>query len=64
MAPEFLQEFPDAVFLGIDVESLLGDAEISSLKTKVPVREGHNFDRTVGSASNFDRSLRTLFSLV
>jgi len=26
-----LQEFPDSVFLGVDVEPLLGDAEVSSL---------------------------------
>jgi len=25
------------------VESLLGDAEVSSLETSVPVRKGHNF---------------------
>jgi len=28
---KFLQEFPEAVFLGVDVESLLGAAEVSSL---------------------------------
>jgi hypothetical protein len=38
-----LQEFPDAVFLGVDVESLLDDAEVSSLETRVLVRKGHNF---------------------
>jgi hypothetical protein len=27
---KILQEFPDAVFLGVNVESLLGDAEVSS----------------------------------
>ena len=43
MAPKFLKEFPDAVFLGVDGESLLGDADIWSLETKVPVREGQNF---------------------
>jgi len=26
-----LQEFPDAVFLPVDVESLLGEAEVSAL---------------------------------
>jgi len=36
-------EFPDTVFLGVDVESLLGAAEVSSLQTSVPVRKGHNF---------------------
>jgi hypothetical protein len=40
---KFLQDFPDAVFLGVDVESLLGDAEESSLETGVPVPKGHNF---------------------
>jgi len=38
-----LQEFADVVFLGVDVESLLGDAEVSSAATSVPVRKGHNF---------------------
>jgi hypothetical protein len=33
----------DAVFLGVDVESLLGEAEVSPLETRVPVRQGHNF---------------------
>ena len=37
------QEFPDAVFLGVDVESLLGEAVVSALHTSVPVRKGHNF---------------------
>jgi len=40
---KILQEFPDAVFLGVDVESLLDDAEVSSSATRVPVRKGHNF---------------------
>ena len=35
--------FPDAVFLGVDVKSLLGEEEVSSLETIVPVRKGHNF---------------------
>jgi len=43
IALKFLQEFPEAVFLGVHVESLLGEAEVSSLKTRVPVRNGHNF---------------------
>jgi hypothetical protein len=40
---KFSQEFPDAVFLGINVESLLGEEEVSSIETSVPVRKGHNF---------------------
>jgi len=34
---------PNAVLLGVDVESLLGEEEVSSLETGVPVRNGHNF---------------------
>jgi hypothetical protein len=40
---KILQEFPDAVFLGVDVESLLGDAQVSSPATRKPFRKGHNF---------------------
>jgi len=40
---KFLQEFPDAVILTVDVESLLGEVKISALETSVPVRMGRNF---------------------
>jgi hypothetical protein len=40
---KIIEEFPDAGFPGVDVESLLGDAEVSSLQTRVPVGNGHNF---------------------
>jgi hypothetical protein len=43
MSLKILQEFPDPVFRGVDVESLLDDAEVSSLETGVRVRKGHNF---------------------
>jgi hypothetical protein len=43
MSLNVLQEFPDAVFLGVDVESPLVEEEVSSLETIVPVRKGHNF---------------------
>jgi len=39
----FDRSFADAVFLEVEVESLLSDAEVSSSKTRVPVRNGHNF---------------------
>jgi len=42
MALKFLQEFPDAVFLAIDVKSLVGEAEISALEATVAVRKGRN----------------------
>ena len=53
----------DLVLLGVDVESPLGEEEVSSLETRVLVRKGHNFDPTVGSPSIFYMSFRTLFSL-
>jgi hypothetical protein len=40
---KILQEFPDAVFFGADVESILGDAGLSSLDTRVKGRKGRNF---------------------
>jgi len=40
---KIIEEFPDAGFPGVDVELLLGDAEVSSLQTRVPVENGHNF---------------------
>ena len=39
----FSQQFPEAVFLGVDVESQLDEEEVSSLQTRVPVRKGNNF---------------------
>jgi hypothetical protein len=45
------------------VESLVGEAEGSSLQTRVPVRKGITLDPIVGSPSNFHWSFRTLFSL-
>jgi hypothetical protein len=53
MSLKLLQEFPDAVFLGVDVDLQLGEEEVSSLETIVPVQKGHNFCRC----------FRTLFSL-
>jgi hypothetical protein len=43
IALKILQEFLEAVFLAVDVESLFGEAAVSSLETRVPVRKGHNF---------------------
>jgi hypothetical protein len=40
---KFSQEFPEAVVLTVDVEALLGEAEVSALETSVPVRKGRNF---------------------
>jgi len=43
MSLNIIEEFADAVFLGVDVESLLGEADVSSLQTRVPVRKSYNF---------------------
>jgi len=43
IALKFLREFPEAVFLVVDVELPLGVSEVSSLETRVPVRMGYNF---------------------
>jgi hypothetical protein len=40
---KIIEEFADAVFLGVDVEAVLGEAEVSSLQTRVPVRKSPNF---------------------
>ena len=40
---KFSHQFPDAVFLGVEVESLLDVPEVSSLHNRVPVRNDHNF---------------------
>jgi hypothetical protein len=37
MSIKFLQEFLDTVFLGVDVQMLIDDAEVSSVETTVPV---------------------------
>jgi hypothetical protein len=42
-ALKFLQEFPDTVFHAVDVESLLGEAEVSALETRLLGRKGRNF---------------------
>jgi hypothetical protein len=45
------------------VESLLGEAEVSTLETKLRFERAVTFDPTVGSPSNFYRSFRTPFSM-
>jgi len=39
----FYRSFRKLFFFGVHVESLLGEAEVSSLETRVPVQKGHNF---------------------
>jgi len=38
-----LLEFPDALFHGVDEESILGDDEVWSSQAGWTVRKGHNF---------------------
>jgi hypothetical protein len=38
-----VEEFSDAGFHGLDVESQLGEAEVSSIQTRVTNRKGNNF---------------------
>jgi len=58
---KILQEFPDAVFLGVDVESLLCDARYHRARPEYPFERAISLDPTVGSPSKFYRSLRTPF---
>jgi hypothetical protein len=41
--PQICTGVSDAVFLAVDVESLLREAEDSALETSVPVQKGRNF---------------------
>jgi hypothetical protein len=43
MSLKSLQEFPDAIFLGVDVESSLVQEEVASLEISLRVSNGHNF---------------------
>jgi hypothetical protein len=63
MSLKSLQEFPDAVFFGVDVESPLGQVEVASLEISYEFETAIPFDPTVGSPSNLYRSFRTPFSL-
>jgi len=42
IAIKFLLEFPDAIFHGVDEESILGDDEVWSSQAGWTVRKGHN----------------------
>jgi hypothetical protein len=42
-------EFLDALFHGVDVESILGEDDIWSRQARVTAHKGRTFDPTVGS---------------
>jgi hypothetical protein len=46
-------KFLDALFHGVDVESILGEEDVWSRQARVTARKGRTFDLTVGSRSNF-----------
>jgi len=56
-------EFPDALFHGVDEESILDDDEVWSSQAGWTVRKAITFNPTVGSRSNFYRSFRMPFSM-
>jgi len=58
---KILQEFPDGVFLGVDVESLLGDARYHRARPEYPIERAITLDPTLGSPSKIYRSFRTPF---
>jgi len=58
---KILQEFPDALFLGVDVESLLGDTRYRCARQENPLERAITLDPTVGSPSKIYRSFRTPF---
>jgi len=41
--PQIFTGVSDNVFLAVNVESLLGEAEVYALETRVPVQKGRNF---------------------
>jgi hypothetical protein len=61
-AIKILQEFPDALFHGVDEESILDDDDVWSSQAGWTVRKAISFDPTVGSGSNFYWSFRMPFS--
>jgi len=63
IALKFLQEFPDAIFLAVDVESLLGDRRSLLSRPGYRFESAVTFDPIVGSPSSFYRSFRTPFSM-
>jgi len=58
---KILEEFSDAVFLGVYVESLIGDARYRRARPENPLERAITLDATVGSPSKIYRSFRTLF---
>ena len=58
---KLLQRFPEAVFLGEDIEWLLGDEDVLSVELEYRLKRAITFDSTVGSLSNFTGVSRSCF---
>jgi len=63
IAIKHLQEFPDALFHGVDEESILDDDEVWSSQAGWTGRKAITFHPTVGSRPNFYRSFWMHFSM-
>jgi hypothetical protein len=63
IAIKLLLEFPDALFHGVDEESILVDDEVWTSQAAWTVLKAITFDPTVGSRSKFYRSFRMHFSM-
>jgi len=63
IAIKLLLEFPDALFHGVDKESILGDVEVWSRHAGFTVRKGHNFRSDRWIVMKFYWSLRMPFSM-
>jgi len=63
IALKFLLGFPEAVFIGVPMEWLLGDKDVCSVELEYRLTRAITFDPTFGSRSNFYRGFQRLFSL-
>jgi hypothetical protein len=63
IALKFLQWFPEAIFLGVVTQWLLGDEYVWSVELEYRLKRSITFDPTVRSRSNFYRGFQRLFSL-
>jgi hypothetical protein len=60
---DHVQNFPEAVFLGVAMEWLLGDEDVWSLVLEYRLKSAITFDPTVGSRSNFYTGFQRQFCL-
>jgi hypothetical protein len=63
MALKILHGFPEAVFIGVAMEWLLGDEDVWSWELEYALKRAITFDPTVWSHSKFYRGFQRLFSL-